>query len=55
MTEKYIGRSVDMIYEDRSGKITMRRVRINDIRDGKVRGWAPRVFALERTVTRHVS
>jgi predicted DNA-binding transcriptional regulator YafY len=49
MPEKYIGRTVDIIYQDRSGNITQRRILVHAISDGHVRAYdldkrAPRVF-----------
>jgi len=53
MYEKYIGHVVTIIYEDKKGNITQRRIRIRDIAAGKVRAYdfargAPRVFESER-------
>lgn len=53
MYEKYIGRDVTIIYEDKKGNITQRRIRIRDVADGKVRAYdlargAPRLFESER-------
>mgnify|MGYP001356947143 CR=1 FL=1 len=37
MIEKCVGRKVDLIYVDTSGKFSMRRVDLFSIRNGKVR------------------
>jgi len=34
--EKRIGRTVEIIYLDRKGQFTQRRIRIKSVRDGKV-------------------
>ncbi|WP_150273973.1 hypothetical protein [Paenibacillus tepidiphilus] len=44
-----IGQIVEMIYQDKAGKITQRRIEVLDIRDGRIRATcltsgAPRVF-----------
>lgn len=50
--EKYVGREVDIIYMDRQGKFTRRRIRILAVQDGVMRAFdldcrAPRVFRTE--------
>lgn len=50
--EKYIGRTVEIIYIDRAGKITQRRIEVHDVRGGLVRATclashAPRAFRIE--------
>lgn len=50
---KYAGCVVDMIYMDRHGRFTRRRVRIVSVQNGAVRAYdivkrAPRVFAVSR-------
>lgn len=47
MIDKYIGRVVEIIYLDRTGRFTRRRVQIRSIRDGRVK-----VFCLERQAPR---
>jgi hypothetical protein len=44
--EKYIGRSAELIYQDRKGNITKRRVSVYSVRNGKVRvlDWGKRSF-----------
>lgn len=63
MYEKYIGRVVTIIYEDKKGNITQRRIRIKDVNDVQIRAYdldklAPRVFDAEcilaLQVVRHV-
>ncbi|MBD2845981.1 hypothetical protein IDH44_12320 [Paenibacillus sp. IB182496] len=51
--EQWTGRVVEMIYLDRKGAFSKRRVRIIAVRDGRVRAYclraqAPRLFAAER-------
>ncbi|WP_068785362.1 hypothetical protein [Paenibacillus phocaensis] len=52
MVEKYIGQTVEIIYVDRAGKITQRRIEVHDVRGGLVRATclasrAPRAFRIE--------
>ncbi|MDU4696116.1 MAG: hypothetical protein E6Y08_09895 [Paenibacillus sp.] len=52
MVKKYIGRTVEIIYVDRTGKITQRRIEVHDVRGGLVRATclvsnAPRAFRIE--------
>ncbi|MDG0812349.1 hypothetical protein [Cohnella rhizosphaerae] len=44
--EKYVGKSVEMIYEDSKGRLTQRTVAIFSVRGGKVRvlDWGKRAF-----------
>jgi predicted DNA-binding transcriptional regulator YafY len=49
--EKYIGRVVEIIYINDSGKITQRKIRVNSIENGIVRAYCfqqrgPRVFKI---------
>lgn len=44
-----IGQTIEMIYQDKAGKITQRKIEILGIRDGRIRATclttgAPRVF-----------
>jgi predicted DNA-binding transcriptional regulator YafY len=53
MQDKYIGRIVDIIYQDKAGTITKRRIRVLVINAGIVRAYdlgkkAPRVFEIDR-------
>lgn len=53
MPEKYIGRTVEIVYLDRTGKITQRRIEVKGIRGQLVRATclqtgAPRTFRLDR-------
>lgn len=50
--QKYIGRIVDLIYLDRHGRFSRRRIRVLAVCDGLVRAYdlsrrAPRVFRTE--------
>jgi len=47
--QKYIGRVVELVYQDRHGKITQRRIRVMGVKDGKLKAYcydhrAPRIF-----------
>jgi predicted DNA-binding transcriptional regulator YafY len=47
--QKYIGRTVDIIYLDRYGRISQRRIRIVSVQDGFMRAFdldrqEPRIF-----------
>ncbi|AIQ29397.1 hypothetical protein P40081_15500 [Paenibacillus sp. FSL P4-0081] len=47
-----IGQTIEMIYLDKAGKITQRKIEVNGIRDGRIRATclttgAPRVFLVE--------
>lgn len=49
MLGKYIGQMVELVYMDREGHITQRQIRINSVREGKIRAsagkeGAPRTF-----------
>lgn len=53
--EKYIGRTVVMIYEDSKGAFTRRRVTVRSVRDGKAAVYdhdkrGPRTLAVERVL-----
>ena len=52
MIERYIGRIVDVVYMDRSGRFTKRRVQVQSVRDGRAKVYcferqAPRAFIIE--------
>lgn len=52
MIGKYIGRTVDIIYLDRTGKITRRRIQVWSVRGNIVKAFCleqqgPRIFQLE--------
>lgn len=58
MPIKYIGRIVIIIYQDRNGQLTQRRIRVQAIADGRVRAYdhnkrAPRVFDADRILAVH--
>lgn len=53
MPKKYIGHTVEIVYLDRSGRLSQRRIAVNDIRGGLVRAsclttGSPRTFRLDR-------
>lgn len=53
MPKKYIGHTVEIVYLDRSGRLSQRRITVNDIRGGLVRAsclttGSPRKFRLDR-------
>ena len=52
---KYVGQTIEMIYQDRSGRLTQRRIRVLAVEGGKVRAYdldkrAPRVFDADRVL-----
>jgi len=52
---KYVGRTIEMIYQDRSGRLTQRRIRVLAAEDGKIHAYdldkrAPRVFDANRVL-----
>lgn len=54
--DRYVGRTVEIIYEDRNGAITQRRIVVRSIRDGVLHAtcltagaWRP--FRLERILS----
>nr|WP_036703618.1 hypothetical protein [Paenibacillus sp. OSY-SE] len=56
MLEHYIGRTVEIIYEDRHGTLTQRRIVVRKVKDGivyatclKTGAWRP--FRLERILS----
>ncbi|OKP91828.1 hypothetical protein A3844_01565 [Paenibacillus helianthi] len=49
MMQMAIGQTVEIIYQDKAGKITQRKIEVNGIREGRIRATclttgAPRVF-----------
>jgi predicted DNA-binding transcriptional regulator YafY len=51
--EKYIGRVVQINYEDKAGKITKQTTRVREVTEGKIKAFdydrnAPRVFDADR-------
>lgn len=51
--EKYIGQMVEIIYMDRAGKITQRRIEVHAVRGGLVRATclktkSPRAFRIDQ-------
>jgi predicted DNA-binding transcriptional regulator YafY len=56
--EKYIGRVVQIIYQDAKGKLTQRTIRVNRIVDGKVLAYdfdkrVPRPFRIDHILAVH--
>ncbi|MGG1637243.1 hypothetical protein [Paenibacillus sp. NRS-1760] len=55
MIEKYIGQTVQIIYNDRKKNISIRSIQVLSVRNGKVRAFclsanAPRVFNVESII-----
>jgi predicted DNA-binding transcriptional regulator YafY len=55
MQEKYLNRVVDIVYQDKKGQFSKRRICVQSISDGKVRAFdvskrAPRVFEVDRVL-----
>lgn len=53
--DRYVGRVVDIVYMDRKGKITQRRIDIKEVVGGRIRAHCfksngPRVFAVENVL-----
>jgi len=53
--EKLIGRQIEIVYIDRLGEITQRRIDVRDVQDGKIRAKcleanAPRVFLIKNVL-----
>lgn len=49
--ERYIGHTVEIIYQDKEGKLSQRRVKVESVKDGKLKAFcftagAPRVFTI---------
>lgn len=49
--EKYIGRTLEIIYQDSKGKITQRNIFVQGIKDGSIRALdlklnSPRIFKI---------
>lgn len=56
MMEKYIGNVIEIIYVDRKGKITQRKIRLQDIRNKLIRATClktnqPRVFRMDNILS----
>lgn len=52
MMDKYIGQNLEIIYQDRKGKITQRKIHVQSIKDGSLRALcleqhSPRIFKVE--------
>ncbi|MNG31847.1 hypothetical protein D3C84_1177250 [compost metagenome] len=59
LNEKYVGRVVEVIYEDRTGKFTKRHIEVHAIRKGMViarclESNAPRTFRLSGILAVHL-
>ncbi|MNP77611.1 hypothetical protein D3C76_1750690 [compost metagenome] len=55
MLAKYIGKTVEIIYMDQSGKGTQRRIQVNAIRNGLIKAkclktGSPRTFCLDNVL-----
>ena len=55
MPAKYIGKIVEIIYMDQSGKITQRRIQVNAIRNGLIKAndlktGSPRTFRVDNVL-----
>lgn len=55
MIEKYIGRAVQIIYNDRNRNISIRIIQVRSVRNGRVKAYcltanAPRIFNIENIV-----
>jgi predicted DNA-binding transcriptional regulator YafY len=55
MIENYVGRTVQIIYNDRKGNISFRDIQVRSVRNGKVSAYcfnasAPRVFNVESII-----
>jgi predicted DNA-binding transcriptional regulator YafY len=55
MIDKYIGRTVQIIYNDRNRNISIRTIHVRSIRDGRVKAYcytanAPRVFSMSNII-----
>ncbi|OAB33856.1 hypothetical protein [Paenibacillus glacialis] len=55
MPAKYIGKIIEIIYMDQSGKITQRRIEINAIRNGLIKAAdlkskSPRTFLINNVL-----
>ncbi|PAD73929.1 hypothetical protein CHH67_19025 [Paenibacillus campinasensis] len=56
MMEKYIGNVIEIIYVDRKGKITQRKIRLQGIRNKLIRATClksnqPRVFRMDNILS----
>jgi predicted DNA-binding transcriptional regulator YafY len=52
----YLGRTVEMIYLNRSGELSQRRIRLLSVKDGRIRAYcfkrrAMRYFSVENVLT----
>lgn len=57
--EMSIGQTIELIYLDRAGKITQRKIEVHGIRDGRIRATclttgAPRVFLAANILAWHL-
>ncbi|OMF23077.1 hypothetical protein BK133_24875 [Paenibacillus sp. FSL H8-0548] len=55
MIQNYIGRTVQIIYNDRNRKISIRTIEVRAVRDSKVKAFcldanAPRTFNIEQII-----
>lgn len=50
--EKYIGRTLEIIYQDRKGNLSQRKIRLQSIKNGSVKALclekgSPRIFRID--------
>ncbi|AET60651.1 hypothetical protein ACIFQM_05780 [Paenibacillus sp. NRS-1782] len=58
MLEKYVGQIVEIVYMDRKGKLSQRRIEVHRVRNGLIRATClqtgqPRVFRLDQVLAWH--
>jgi predicted DNA-binding transcriptional regulator YafY len=58
MMQKYIGQTVTIIYQDKSGAFSKRRIRVLNVDGGKIKAYcfaaaAHRLFDAERVMAMH--
>jgi predicted DNA-binding transcriptional regulator YafY len=58
LMKKYIGQKVEIIYMDKMGKITQRRIEVHHVKNGLVRAtclntMAPRAFRIDSILACH--
>ncbi|MDP1513336.1 hypothetical protein L8C07_25535 [Paenibacillus sp. CMAA1739] len=58
MLEKYVGQIVEIVYMDRKGKLSHRRIEVHRVQNGLIRATClqlgqPRVFRLDHVLAWH--
>ncbi|MDR6779272.1 putative DNA-binding transcriptional regulator YafY [Paenibacillus peoriae] len=58
MLEKYVGQIVEIVYLDRKGKLSHRRIEVHRVQNGLIRATClqtgqPRVFRLDHVLALH--